>query len=46
MSEDPTKELNTNEMLRLILSRLTNVETRLSALEAQGENARKQRARS
>ena len=34
MTEDPTKDLTTDEILRLILNRLTGVETRLGALES------------
>lgn len=34
MSEDPTKDLTTDEILRLILNRLTDLETRFGALEA------------
>ncbi|MGH9767784.1 MAG: hypothetical protein ACREAB_10160 [Blastocatellia bacterium] len=34
MSEDPTKDLTTNEILRLILNRVTDVETRLGAFES------------
>lgn len=41
MGEDPTKELTTDEILRLILNRLTNVETRLGAIEAQAEDRAK-----
>jgi hypothetical protein len=34
MIEDPTKDLTTDEILRLILNRITGVETRFSALES------------
>lgn len=41
MSEDSTKDLTTDEMLRLLLADMRDVKGRLGALEAQGEDRTK-----
>jgi septal ring factor EnvC (AmiA/AmiB activator) len=38
MTEDPTKDLTDGEKLSLILTKLSDVETRLAKLEAQAED--------